>query len=160
MYIKEKYREIIMYLIFGALTTFVGLAVYFAILFLGENVLLIDPEAPEYYWVRLAAQIIHWIAAVLFAFFTNKKWVFQNAENERKEVFKQLAVFSASRLATLGLDTLITFLAVYFLFKGGYQPIYIFGFAVTADVISKLCAAVFVVISNYVLSKLLVFREK
>ena len=78
-----KYREIIMYLIFGVLTTLVGWAVYYGILAAGRAVFAIptdDVSSGKYIAIYTAAQVIQWICAVLFAFFTNKKWVFTTAD--------------------------------------------------------------------------------
>ena len=156
---KEKIREIVSYLIFGVLTTAVGMGTYFGILWLGENALNISPDSNAFNIVRVVAQLIHWVAAVLFAFFTNKKWVFTNAESGVSTA-AQLLKFAASRLATLGLDTVITFGTVWILQALAYQTVSIIGIPISADLISKVVASVVVIVSNYVLSKLFVFKDK
>ena len=160
-----KYREIIMYLIFGVLTTVVGIGTYTLIFIFAEHGLkldLSDKGTPIYLTVYLSAQILHWIAAVLFAFFTNKKWVFTEADQE-VSTLKQLRIFAGSRLLTLGLDALLTFGTVWILQTAGYKEFtmtFIITLTVTADLISKIVAAVFVVISNYFISKIFVFKNK
>ena len=156
---KENLREIIVYFIFGVLTTAVGLGTYFGILLFGEYVLSIPPESGAFNAVRVIAQILHWVFAVLFAFFTNKKWVFTHADDSISTL-NQLLRFSASRLATLGLDTLVTFGTVWVLQWLDYHDVTILGITLSADLISKIVASAVVLITNYILSKLFVFRSK
>ena len=154
---KEALREIAVYLIFGILTTVVSMATYFGILWFGEYKMLINPEDAEFNMVRIVAEVLQWIMAVLFAFFTNKKWVFKDADNSISTGI-QLLRFSTSRLATLGLDALLTLGTVWILQALSYQTVTVLGFGITADLIAKLFASVAVVISNYILSKLFVFK--
>jgi putative flippase GtrA len=159
---KERLIEIIAYTVFGALTTAVGMLTYFGILWFGESVLSIAPSSSEFYVVRLLAQILHWIAAVLFAFFTNKRWVFTTADKDVSTA-KQLIVFASGRLLTLGLDTVTTLGTVLLLQAIGYEaPIisFIITFTLSADVVSKIVASVFVLIANYFISKIFVFKTK
>ena len=158
---NKRIKEIILYLIFGVLTTVVSMATYFGILWLGESLLAIDPTEIRFYYVRLVAEILQWIFAVLFAFFTNKKWVFTDAD-KAVSTTKQLSVFASGRLVTLGLDAFVTFGIVWLLQTVGYKEVLInvlITFTVTADLIAKAIASVAVVISNYFISKLLVFKK-
>ena len=129
-----KYREIIMYLIFGVLTTLVGWAVYYGILAAGRAVFAIptdDVSSGKYIAIYTAAQVIQWICAVLFAFFTNKKWVFTTADQSVSKLFPSLvAVFLLGKERNL------------------------------AEILSKVVAAVVVIICNYIISKLLVFKKR
>ena len=154
---KDNLREIAVYLIFGVLTTVVSMATYFGTLWFGERIMLISPDNAKFNLVRIVAEILQWVLAVLFAFFTNKKWVFKDADSS-VSTGTQLLRFSTSRLATLGLDALITLGTVWILLALGYQAITLLGFAISADLIAKLAASVVVVISNYILSKLFVFK--
>ena len=159
---NKKLRELIAYLIFGVLTTAVSMLIYFIILWSGEHLLLLSPEGGAFYYVRIVAEILQWAGGVLFAFFTNKKWVFTEADQE-VSTLKQLRIFAGSRLLTLGLDALITFGTVWILQTAGYKEFaltFIITLPVTADLISKIAAAVFVVISNYFISKIFVFKNK
>ena len=153
----EKYREILLYLFFGVLTTAVSFATYFLI-FNGGVALL----GESYEWhVRIAAQILQWVAGVLFAFFTNKKYVFDDRNTESRHVWRKLWEFSLSRVATLLLDTALTFGVVAILDSIAYQAILLplVSIPLSADLIAKCVAAVFVIVGNYVLSKLFVFRK-
>ena len=144
---------------FGVLTTVVSMGTYFGVLWIGEYLLKLSPNDKIFNAVRVVAEILQWVLAVLFAFFTNKKWVFTNADDSVSTI-QQLVRFSASRLATLGADALITFGTVWILLGVGYKEKILFGIPLSADLIAKLLASVVVVISNYVLSKLFVFKKK
>ena len=123
------------YLIVGGLTTVVSLGVYY-----GCVLTILDPEVA----VQLqAANIISWIAAVTFAYFTNRKFVFES-KNENK--LKEAAAFYGSRVTTLLVDMGCMFLMVTLL---GWN-----------DKIAKLIVQVIVTVANYVLSKFIVFRKK
>ena len=146
----RKDREVLLYLLFGGLTTLVDFGVSFLLYrLLGDameqNRLLIH-----------AADAVAWVCAVLFAFFTNKKWVFTDARPE--PLWKQLSVFAASRLVTLGLDVVITYLGVLAfaaIWPEGLKIILTF----TPEFMAKVAASVVVVIGNYVLSKIFVFKK-
>ena len=130
----KRYKEIVNYLIVGGLTTVVSLGVYY-----GCVLTILDPEVA----VQLqAANIISWIAAVTFAYFTNRKFVFES-KNENK--LKEAAAFYGSRVTTLLMDMGCMFLMVTLL---GWN-----------DKIAKLIIQVIVTVANYVLSKFIVFRK-
>ncbi|MBR2823864.1 MAG: GtrA family protein [Clostridia bacterium] len=130
-----KYREQINYLIVGGLTTAVSLATYW----LSVNTVL-DPKQP----LQLqAANVISWICAVAFAYFTNRRFVFRSREQNR---LKEAGKFVLSRLTTLGMEMIIMGLGVSVL---GLP-----------DKAVKLVAQFIIIIANYVLSKLLVFQKK
>ena len=160
---NKKLRELIAYLIFGVMTTAVSMLIYFIVLLGGEHILLLSPEDANFYYVRLVGEILQWVGGVLFAFFTNKKWVFTEAD-QSVSTLKQLRIFAGSRLLTLGLDAALTFGVVWLLQNTGYNEftlsLIIMNLTVTADLISKLVAAVFVLISNYFISKIFVFKNK
>ena len=160
----RKHQEVLLYLLFGVLTTFVGWAVYFAVLIPGKAVFSIPVEetsGAKYLALYTAAQIIQWIAAVLFAFFTNRKWVF-DAVNDGNPL-RQLLIFAGGRLATLGLDYLITFfggVGLSLLFPALNAVVLLGREWNLNEVGAKIAAAVFVIVSNYFYSKFLVFRKK
>lgn len=130
----KRYKEIVNYLIVGGLTTVVSLGVYY-----GCVLTILDPEVA----VQLqAANIISWIAAVTFAYFTNRKFVFES-KNENK--LKEAAAFYGSRVTTLLMDMGCMFLMVTLL---GWN-----------DKIAKLIVQVIVTVANYVLRKFIVFRK-
>lgn len=150
-----RYKEIIMYLIFGVLTTLVGMGSYFLILKAGIALGFADDAGEPTNALRLTAQVLQWVLAVLFAFYTNRKWVFEGAEKSTKSLPLQLVEFSSSRVITLLLDTAVTFGTVWLLDAVDYRQISF----LSKDLIAKCIAAVLVVIGNYVLSKLWVFKK-
>ena len=162
---KALSREVVTYLVFGVLTTFVGWAVYFAIMLGGRAIFSIpseDTTSGTYIALYTVAQVIQWICAVLFAFFTNRKWVFTEADKNQK-IIRQLLAFSAGRLVTFGLDYVIT------LFGGMalvallpfFNSFTVFGFTLNLnEVFAKFVAAVVVIVCNYIFSKLFVFKKK
>lgn len=132
--IFKKYREIINYLIFGVLTTAVALATYWISTRSFLNV--------EIGWQLQTANIISWILAVLFAYFTNRKYVFESKEeNKLKEFIK----FTIARLTTLFLDMFVMWFGVTVL---KYN-----------DGIIKIISQVLIIISNYIFSKIFVFKK-
>lgn len=140
--IKElytKYKEVINYLIFGVLTTIVSLATKYLLLFT-----ILDAENGIQLQI---AVVVSWIVACTFAYITNKIWVF---ESKSKEVIKEAIKFYVSRLATLGLEMLIMFIFVTAL--GLNTRMWVIVWTIFAQVV--------IVIGNYVLSKLIVFRKK
>ena len=135
--IKElfnKYREIIMYLIFGVLTTVVSLAVYYILVYT-----ILNPNNP---FELQVANIISWIAGVTFAYFTNRSMVFQS---KNKNKLKEAGSFVLARVVTLIMDMLIMFVGVTLLHGN--------------DKLLKLISQVIVIVSNYVFSKLFVFKK-
>ena len=159
----NKYREIIMYLVFGVLTTVVGLGTYYAIMWAGDHVFHVpmeDKTAVPYLTVYISAQVIQWIAAVLFAFFTNRAWVFTDADRSKGTLGQQLLLFAGARVVSFLLDIAVTYGLALLLSIWIKEAFMLFGILeITADSIAKLVAAVLVVIANYVLSKLVVFRK-
>lgn len=147
--IKElflKYKEIIMYLIFGVLTTVVSWGSYalFEILlgvFIKEAIVLSS-----------VANVLSWIIAVLFAFVTNKLWVFESKSWKGSVLVKELGSFVGSRLLTGVLE----WFGVPLLMLIGLDQS-ILGIE---GMLAKILISVIVVILNYILSKLLVFRNK
>ena len=130
----RKYEEIINYLIVGVLTTIVSLGVYYILV-----LTILDPNEP----IQLQlANIISWIAAVAFAFFTNRKFVFKS---KNTNVSKEAISFLSSRILTLLIDMGIMFISVTVLSMN--------------DKIAKLISQVVITIANYILSKLFVFKK-
>jgi len=132
--IYKKYEEIINYLIVGVLTTVVSLGSYYICV-----LTFLNPDSAIQLQV---ANIISWICAVAFAYFTNRIFVFKSKNNNKlKEAFS----FCSSRVATLFMDMAIMFIIVTLL-NGN-------------DKIAKLVVQVVVTVVNYILSKLFVFKK-
>ena len=130
----HKYEEIINYLIIGGLTTVVSLLVYYGLTFT-----ILNPNNAVELQI---ANIISWIAAATFAYFTNRKFVFKQKD---KSNIKEASKFYLSRISTLLIDMLLMFVLVTKLHFD--------------DRIIKLVVQVVVTILNYVFSKFLVFKK-
>lgn len=136
--IKEmylKYKEIINYLIFGVLTTVVSLGVYYICVYTFLN--------PENVVQLQIANIISWVAGVAFAYVTNRKFVFESKEENK---LKEAGKFVTSRITTLLMDMAIMFIGV--------------TLCKFNDKIIKLISQVVVIVMNYLLSKIIVFKKR
>lgn len=160
-----KHHEVGMYLLLGSLTTVMGGVAYYVVL-LGGRALLGMPAdevtGVRYLTIYTAAQVFQWLVAALFAFFTNRKWVFTDADKERS-LGKQLTVFFAGRLLTLGLDYVLTFLLTLGLVAlfPLWTSVRLFGEEWNmCEIVSKLLTATVVVVCNYFISKIFVFQKK
>jgi len=163
--VLKRHEVVVRYLTFGVLTTFVGWFVYFGILFGGKALYSLPPEdttSRTYIMIYTVAQILQWIAAVLFAFFTNKKWVFTDADDSTTTLH-QLSVFAGGRVVTFFVDYGVTFFGAIALSAliPALNSVMIFGKELNINELSaKLVAAIIVVVSNYFFSKKLVFKKK
>ena len=140
--IKElyiKYKEIINYLIFGVLTTLVNLITKYILLFT-----ILDPT--NGFQLQIAI-IISWVVAVIFAYFTNRKFVFES-KNQNK--LKEFISFVVARIATLLLEMFIMWFFVTLLKLNSDTWVLVF----------TLVCQVLVTIFNYILSKLFVFKKE
>ena len=161
----EKHREIIMYLLFGVLTTAVGWIVYFALLWSWKAIFSLpvdDTSSALYIAGYTVAQIIQWIAAVLFAFFTNRAWVFTDADRS-ENVGRQLVKFSAGRVVTFFIDYAVALfgaMAIASLIPSLTATVLLGREWNLAEIGAKVLAAVIVIICNYVFSKIFVFKNK
>ena len=131
----KKYKEVISYLIFGVLTTVVSLAVYYLSVFTFLN--------PNNAFELQIANIISWIVGVCFAYFTNRKYVFESKE---KNKLKEASKFVFARVVTLIMDMIIMWIGVTLLHRN--------------DKIIKLISQVVIIVSNYVFSNIFVFKKK
>ena len=131
--LAKRYEDILSYLFFGVLTTAVNWLIYF----------------PCFNWLRLPAagsNAIAWVGSVIFAYLTNKPFVFESKDWSAKTVVPEFPKFVGTRVASGLMETVILMVAVDMLGWNG--------------VIWKLVPNVIVVILNYIGSKLLVFRRK
>lgn len=135
--IKElfiKYKEVILYLVFGVLTTVVSLVSYYAL-----TLTILNPESA--FQLQLA-NVISWILSVAFAYVTNRKFVFESKSNN---IIKEISSFVGGRVFTLLLDMCIMFIFVTVMHFN--------------DKIFKLLSQVIVIFANYIISKLFVFKK-
>ena len=121
-------RELILYVFFGTLTFFVNVIVYFIF----EDLLGVN---------YIISNIFAWFFSVLFAYVTNRIWVF---ESKSTKIAKEMALFFGGRIFSGAVDTGLMYLFIDILTIG--------------DLISKIVVQIIVVILNYVFSKLIVFK--
>lgn len=133
----KKYREIIVYVIVGGLTTVVSWVAKFLF-----NFIFYAGTAFPTPSQNLVLSIVNWVAGVAFAYPTNRKFVF---ESKDPKILPECIKFVLSRVSTLILDAVVMQILV----------------AVGLDLfIATLISAVLVVIANYVFSKVFVFKKK
>lgn len=129
----EKYYDILSYLFFGVLTTVVNYLIYL-------------PCYNVWGFSATLSNVIAWVAAVAFAYLTNKPFVFKSNDWSAKTVVPELTKFVGCRLGSGVMETIIIFVTVDILCWNGN--------------IMKLFTNVMVIVVNYLASKLLVFRKK
>lgn len=128
----DKYKDVILYLIFGGLTTVVNIAVYWiCVHVLGTGVMF--------------GTVAAWALAVLFAYLTNRTMVFHSSAAGAQAVLKEIVSFFGCRLGTGVVDWVIMFVFVTVL------RFY--------DMIVKIAANIIVIVLNYVLSKFVIFKK-
>jgi putative flippase GtrA len=142
-----KYKELIIYGVFGVGTTLVNFLTYKLF-----NMLL----GVEYY---LLSNIIAWFVSVIFAYVTNKLFVFESKSWNIKVVAKEVPSFFAARVFSFLVEEAGLFLLVDILGMKDFG-VDILGFTISGNMISKVLLAVIVVVLNYFFSKFVVFRKK
>ena len=133
-----KYREILVYIIVGGMTTVVSWGCKFlwgAIFYPGVTI----PTVAQ----NTVLVIVENVAGILFAYFPNRKWVFQSKD---PNIFREFTGFVGSRRGTWGLSYVLNLLLTNVLHID-YR-------------ITTIIVGVVVVIGNYVISKFLVFKKK
>ena len=129
----QKYKSQILYLFFGGCTTLINVAVY-GLCAHAANL------------STTLSIVIAWVASVLFAYLTNRTWVFESRVRTAGDVLREMGSFFLGRSATGALDWAIMYVCVDR-----------FGLP---DMPVKLMSNVVVIILNYVVSKLFVFAKK
>lgn len=142
----RTYQEAIDYLFWGGMTTVVSWGSYSLFMLLLQVTAL--GATAGVFWANIGS----WVCAVLFAFVSNKLWVFRSKCWDKSVVLPELTKFLSSRLAT----GVFEMAAVPALVAFGLNQS-IFGIA---GMVSKILVSVVVVILNYILSKLFVFKNK
>lgn len=142
-----KYKELIVYVIFGACTTLVNFITYKLFnMLLGVGLYLVS-------------NIVAWFVSVVFAYITNKLFVFESKSWNVKTVAKEVPSFFAARVFSFVVEEAGLFLLVD-IFGMKNFGVDAFGFHISGNMISKILLAVVVVVLNYFFSKFVVFRKK
>lgn len=145
----NKYREIIVYVIFGVLTTIVNFATFW----------ICSKALGNDGYIYLLNNAIAWIVSVIFAYITNKIFVFESRSFSPKVLFKECTQFVIARLLSFGIEELGMYIFVDLLHFEKYT-IEVFEHIIDGQMISKIILAVVVVILNYFFSKFIIFAKK
>ena len=140
---SERFREIFVYGIVGVLTTVINYVVYFAV---GRSLASLMGVAPSHAAIILIAKIVAWVAAVAFAFWANKVYVFRSAGWSKAILKRELPGFVSARVLSLVFDAAFVEFAVHLLGMN--------------DLIATLLSNVIVVVLNYFASKFWIFRKR
>lgn len=128
----KKYQDIFWYCFFGGLTTIVNLVIFYV---------FNDMFALHY----SVANLIAWIGAVLFAYVTNRIWVFKSKVRKLTGIVKEMVTFFGFRVVSLLMEMAIMFVLI--------------DLIGVSEMITKLITQVVVVIANYVFSKWIIFKK-
>ena len=131
--IYRKYQEAIDYLFWGGVAFVLSMVLFYIF----ANMLMIEEQI---------ANVITWIICVIFTYFTNRTFVFRSKTTGVKAIAKEFTEFTSARLATLVLENIVLFICIDLL--------------LWHNMIAKLIGQFLVIISNYILSKLWIFKKK
>ena len=134
----NRYRGVVLYIFFGGITTLINIVSYYVFV----KYIFADMGS----LANSLSNAVAWLFSVLFAFFTNKVWVFESKSWQKSVVLKEIISFFSFRFATGILDMGIMILGVDIL---KYN-----------ELIMKVLSNVLVLVSNYVGSKLFIFKKK
>lgn len=164
--IYEKHKLIIKYLLFGVITMLVSFTAFYLTLWIAKTFfgsLEYGKDSTRYLITNIVANILKWCTGVLTAFYTNKKWVFTDADKSVSTP-KQLLVFAEGRVVTLIMAMILQYLLELLFAVIITKDMTVFGLVFTAEIIGTTVAlviySVIEIIANYYLSKLIVFKKK
>lgn len=135
----KKHEEGINYLIFGFLAFVANMLVYWAV----ASLIGASPETPLL--VQIATGIA-WVSSVIFTYWTNHTFVFKTKLHSFKEFVKEFSSFVTARVITYGMEIILMYILPTIM---GMD-----------DVLAKLISNFVVIVSNYIFSKLFVFKKK
>lgn len=142
----KKYREIIIYIIVGGLTTVVNYIIHFGLRAFNVN-----------YYIALT---VAWLGAVSFAYFANRIFVFESKAKGKAQL-KEATTFFGARIFSYGLEMLISFIFIDCarVDRFTWQPEFTEAIIPVGEIIVKTAAQVIIVISNYIFSKFVIFKK-
>ncbi len=129
----RKYREGIDYLFWGGVAFVLSMVLFYIF----ANIMLIEEQI---------ANVITWIICVIFTYITNRTFVFRSKSTGAKAIGKEFVNFTTGRLATLVLENIVLFVCIDLLMMH--------------NMLAKLIGQFLVIVSNYVLSKIWIFRKQ
>jgi len=129
----RKYQEAIDYLFWGGVAFVLSMVLFYIF----ANMMMIEEQI---------ANVITWIICVIFTYLTNRTFVFKSKTTGMKAITKEFTEFTTARLATLVLENIVLFICIDLL--------------LWHNMIAKLIGQFLVIVSNYILSKLWIFKKK
>lgn len=164
--IYKKHGQLIRYIVFGVATMLVSFGVFYAVIYTSNHffgALEQGKDSVRYLAWNVAANILKWCSGVLVAFYTNKKWVFTDADKDVSSA-KQLLVFAEGRVLTLIMAMVLQYLLELLFATIITGDLTVFGLTFSAEIIGTTAAlfiySVIEVIANYFFSKIFVFKKK
>ena len=139
-------RETILYVVFGAMTTLVNYAVFYVL--------------DRLFGMTHVSNVAAWVAAVSFAYVTNKLFVFESKSWAPAVVRKEVVGFAGARLFSLGVEELGLLIFINFCHFDRFVWRVTPGFSVGGKMLTKIGLSVIVLVMNYVFSKFIIFRNK
>lgn len=156
-------KQVILYLLFGVITSVCSLLACYLTLKFGV-LILHDEKGEPTALLDVLGSTTQWIVGVIVAFLTNKRWVFTEAEQGGRATMKQFGVFAGARVATYFLEVVLNLALIALLeflhYRAPSFPLFGQQIALSARFWAKAIAAVVIVVANYFISKLIVFRKK
>lgn len=131
--VYRRYQEGIDYLFWGGVAFVLSMVLFYIF----ANMMMIEEQI---------ANVITWIICVIFTYLTNRTFVFKSKTTGAKAITKEFTEFTSARLATLVLENAVLFICIDLL--------------LWHNMIAKLLGQFLVIVSNYVLSKLWIFKKK
>lgn len=129
---KRKVTETVLYLFFGACTTAINIAAYFCL----YNIFSIG---------NVVSVAVAWLLSVVFAFVTNKLYVFKSVSTDKGVIYREAIMFLSSRLFSGAIDMIIMYITVDVMCMN--------------STVCKIATNVFVLVANYIMSKFYIFRQ-
>jgi len=129
----RQYREGIDYLFWGGVAFVLSMVLFYIF----ANMMMIEEQI---------ANVITWIICVIFTYLTNRTFVFKSKTKGMKAITKEFTEFTSARLATLILENIVLLICIDLL--------------TWHNMIAKLIGQFLVIVSNYILSKLWIFKKK
>lgn len=146
---KAINKETILYIVFGILTTLVNFVVYILCNHALKNIDIENYKTLNFIFIGksyLISNTIAWIIAVIFAFVTNKFFVFESKDTQIKLLVKEFFIFIGARIFSLLIEQLGLYILIDILLQKEFT--------------SKIIISIIIVIINYFFSKLIVFNKK
>lgn len=142
----ERYKELLLYLVFGVSTTVVNFLIFaLCQTLLGESLYLISNG-------------LAWFAAVVFAYVTNKLWVFESKSWKPAVLWREIPSFFGARVLSFAIEEVGLLVLVEWLDFASFS-LRLLGVTLSGTLLAKLLLAVIVVILNYFFSKLFIFKK-